>query len=158
METVQEKNDFVFQSLSDVKNHAEEIISGLMKKAIIAPNPFAGVGSPWCSRPAALEEKQAFGDKCCKMAIKFLWILKRSKTRDEEAMSVDEVREMWAADQVKIRKARHVRRHFVKCLGCDKRFLAKRANNLTCSPRCRQRATRRASLSQIPAQTPLQTA
>src|ERR1700691_5441881 len=177
METVQEKNDFVFQSLSDVKNHTEEIISGLMKKAIIAPNPFASVGSPWCSRPAALEEKQAFGDKCCKMAIKFLWILKRSKTRwmppqscvdltttgaaltrDEEAMSVDEVREMWAADQVKIRKARRVRRHFVNCLGCDKRFLAKRANNLTCSPRCRQRATRRASLSQIPAQTPLQTA
>jgi hypothetical protein len=33
-------------------------------------------------------------------------------------------------------------RQFKKCLGCERKFLAKRANNLTCSTRCRARVSR----------------
>jgi hypothetical protein len=40
-------------------------------------------------------------------------------------------------------------RHFVTCIGCSRRFLAKRADATACSPRCRQRAARRTRVSQI---------
>ena len=40
-------------------------------------------------------------------------------------------------------------RHFVTCIGCSRRFLAKRADATACSPRCRQRAARRTKVSQI---------
>jgi hypothetical protein len=45
-------------------------------------------------------------------------------------------------------------RKFVICLGCTKRFLAKRANNTTCSSRCQRRAARQSatlSVSEIAA-------
>ena len=38
---------------------------------------------------------------------------------------------------------------FKTCPGCDRRFLARRANNLTCSDRCRKRVTRTGPVSQI---------
>jgi hypothetical protein len=38
---------------------------------------------------------------------------------------------------------RKAKRHFVLCLGCGNRFLAKRADNTTCSPKCQRRALRR---------------
>ncbi len=38
-------------------------------------------------------------------------------------------------------------RMFKVCLGCERRFLAKRANNLTCSPRCRSRASRKSGMT-----------
>jgi hypothetical protein len=38
-------------------------------------------------------------------------------------------------------------RKFIACLGCERRFLAKRANNLTCSPRCRRRVSRKDGVS-----------
>jgi hypothetical protein len=38
-------------------------------------------------------------------------------------------------------------RKYVVCLGCERRFLAKRANNLTCSPRCQRRAHRKVAVS-----------
>jgi len=44
-------------------------------------------------------------------------------------------------------------RHFRECLGCGRKFLAKRPNNTTCSARCRQKAHRGVGLSpmsQIP--------
>ena len=44
-------------------------------------------------------------------------------------------------------------RQFKECLGCGRRFLAKRANNTTCSASCRQKAHRGVGLppmSQIP--------
>jgi hypothetical protein len=178
--TMGEKNDFVFRTLSDVNNQNEAVIAGLMEQAIVAPNPLTGTGSPWCSRPATPEEKQAFHDMCLKMAIKFLWILKHSKsrwiptqscidltttgatlTRDEREMSVDEVRELWSADQVKIRKARRTRRHFKNCKQCGKRFLAKRANQEFCVKKCGlrwNRANATVPLMLEIAQTPLQTA
>jgi hypothetical protein len=49
-------------------------------------------------------------------------------------------------------KARRAR-HYADCLGCGRKFLARRANNTTCSARCRQKACRRselAGMSQIP--------
>lgn len=161
--TTGEKNDFVFHILSDRANWTEDVVTGLMEKAHIAPKPAMEV--------------------CRKMAIKFLWLLNNSVkrnpegknwipthscvdltttgaslTKDEEAMSVDEVRELWAVEEASAKKTRRTKRHFVNCLGCGKRFLAKRANNTTCSSRCRQRAARRASLSQIPAEAALEAA
>jgi hypothetical protein len=44
-------------------------------------------------------------------------------------------------------------RHLKECLGCGRRFLAKRANNTTCSANCRQKVHRGVGLSpmsQIP--------
>lgn len=40
-------------------------------------------------------------------------------------------------------------RHFVTCAGCGHRFLAKRADNSTCSARCRARVSRKSQMSQI---------
>src|ERR1700730_8583835 len=34
-------------------------------------------------------------------------------------------------------------RHYADCLGCGRKFLARRANNTTCSDKCRQKASRR---------------
>ena len=76
--TTDAKHDFVFRTLSDPNNRTEDIVAGLMEKAIIAPNPLTGIGSPWCSHVAA-EEKQTFRDMCRKMAVKFLWILWNSE-------------------------------------------------------------------------------
>lgn len=33
-------------------------------------------------------------------------------------------------------------RHYADCLGCGRKFLARRANNTTCSDKCRQKASR----------------
>jgi len=170
--TTDEKNDFVFRTLSDVNNQNEAVIAGVMEQAIVAPNPITGTGSPWSNRPATPEEKQSFSDMCLKMAIKFLWILKRSRsrwiptqscvdltttgaalTRDEQAMSVDEIRELWTTDQVKIRKTRHTRRHFKKCKQCDKRFLAKRANQEFCTKKCGLRWNRANAISPVMLET-----
>lgn len=38
-------------------------------------------------------------------------------------------------------------RRFVTCIGCQRKFLAKRADNTTCSPRCRRRASRKDRVS-----------
>jgi hypothetical protein len=38
-------------------------------------------------------------------------------------------------------------RMFKICLGCERRFLAMRANNLTCSPTCQKRANRKVGVS-----------
>jgi hypothetical protein len=38
-------------------------------------------------------------------------------------------------------------RMFKVCLGCERRFLAKRANNLTCSSRCQRRVHRKVGVS-----------
>jgi hypothetical protein len=43
-------------------------------------------------------------------------------------------------------------RHYADCLGCGRKFLARRANNTTCSAKCRQTACRRSeseAVSQI---------
>ncbi len=138
-----EKNDFVFRLLSQKSNWTEDIVTGLMDKAHVHP-------------------KQSL-DVCRKMACKFLWILKRSRTlwvptqscvdltttgagltNDEREMSVDDVRQMWAIEPVKIRKSRQVRRHFKNCgyEPCGKRYLAVRANQITCSRRCTVRLSR----------------
>jgi hypothetical protein len=163
--SVEEKNDFVYRLLSDRCNQTEDVVSGLMEKAIVAPNPIADIGSPWCSRPATLEEKQAFRDMCRKMAIKFLWILKRSKsgwiprqscvdltttgaalTRDEQFMSVAEVREKWLIESPRraVQREHAPRcppRRFKNCKysSCEKRFLARRSNQEFCNSRCARR-------------------
>ena len=49
-------------------------------------------------------------------------------------------------------------RTFKACAGCGRRFLAKRANNLTCSNKCRLRANRRNRLIQITETTLLKAA
>jgi hypothetical protein len=44
-------------------------------------------------------------------------------------------------------------RHYTDCLGCSRKFLARRANHATCSARCRQKVCRRtevSGMSQIP--------
>ena len=55
-------------------------------------------------------------------------------------------------------KSRRVVRHYKNCLGCGKKFLAKRANNTTCSPKCQRKAHRKARMSEIPANTLLEAA
>lgn len=131
-------DDFVHRTLSNRSNWTEEIVAGLMDRAHVAPKPSL--------------------DTCRKMAIKFLWILKRSKsgwiptrscvdltttgaalTREEERMTLDEVREMWDVEPVQTTKRK---RHFKTCPGCGHRFLARRANQTACSTRCRNRAYR----------------
>ena len=161
--TTDEKHDFVFQTLSDASNRTEDVVAGLMEKAIVAPNPLTGIGSPWCSRPATPEEKQTFRDKCRKMAVKFLWLLQNSErirgkgngwvptqscvdltttgaalTADEQLMSVEEVRELWVFDRCSIRRKTNRRtvRHFKSCKQCGKKFLAKRSNQEFDSRRC----------------------
>lgn len=136
-----EKNDFVFRLLSNKSNWTEDIVTGLMEKAHVS-------------------SKQPL-DVCRKMACKFLWMLKRSRTRwvptqscvdltttgaalttDEREMSVDEVRQAWATEAAKIRKSRRVARHFKNCKygPCGKRFLATRANQEFCNnTRCSRR-------------------
>lgn len=130
--------DFVYNTLSDKKNWTEDIVAGLVARAFVAPKPSL--------------------DTCRKMAIKFLWILKRSKTgwlpklscvdltttgaaltRKEEQMTLDEVREKWDVEPVRTTKRK---RHFKSCPGCGHRFLAKRGNQTACSVRCRNRAYR----------------
>lgn len=165
--STEEKNDFVFRTLSEKSNRTEDVVASLIEKAIVAPNPITEMGSPWCSgrsRHATSDEINAFRDMCRKMACKFLWILNRSRsqwvptqscvdltttgaalTNDEVAMSVDEVREMWATEPVKVRKPRRVRRHFQKCKyePCGKRFLAARQGQEFCAGyRCSRRYAR----------------
>lgn len=44
-------------------------------------------------------------------------------------------------------------RHYADCLGCGRKFLARRANNTSCSDKCRQKVSRRQqseAMSQIP--------
>jgi hypothetical protein len=177
----QTQNDFVYRLLSDHANRTEDIVAELMEKAIIAPNPLTEMGS-------TPQEKASFRDMSRKMACKFLWILWNSErvaanhgrkpwvptkscvdltttgaslTRDEQAMSADEVRQMWMTDRdlvIRGRKTKRTPRRFVNCLGCDKRFLAKRKNNTTCSPRCQRRALRKSPMSEITCQSPLQPA
>ena len=48
-------------------------------------------------------------------------------------------------------------RHYADCLGCGRKFLARRANNTTCSDKCRQKACRNSqseAVSQIPQNEP----
>jgi hypothetical protein len=162
-----ERNDFVHRTLSDQSNWTEDVVAGLMEQAIVAPNPITGTGSPWCSRPATAEERQAFHDMCRKMACKFIWLLNRSLrlnkpgenwiptqscvdltttgaalTREEEVLPIETMREMWAADTAKPRKTRNVARHFKRCKQCGVRFLATRANQEFHSPKCSLRYRR----------------
>jgi hypothetical protein len=62
------------------------------------------------------------------------------------------------AVRAKAKSSRTVPRQYKNCLGCEKRFLAKRANNTTCSPRCQRRAHRKAlptvAVSEIAVLTP----
>jgi hypothetical protein len=146
-----EQNDYVFNLLSDAANHTEPVIMKLLEQSYIAAHP-------------SQETLQ-------KMAVKFIWLMNNSKrvapkhnrkpwiptqscvdltttgaelTADEEAMSVEDVRELWATDVDKIRtkKTRHVRRHFMKCKQCDKRFLAKRINQEFHDNKCSRRYAR----------------
>jgi len=90
-----------------------------------------------------------------KMACKFLWIMKRSKSRwvptrscidlttlgaaltpEEERMPLDEMRELWSTEQVRTQKERRVARHFKNCKQCGKRFLAKRTNQEFHAKKC----------------------
>lgn len=169
------KNDFVLKILSDKTNWSEDIVARLMQKAHVSPTP---------------DE-----ETCRKLACKCLWILWNSErirgkgrgwiptqscvdltttgaalTSDEKAMSLEEVREKWFADEngaanhpghIRTKTSRHVPRHFKDCLGCGKKFLAKRTNNSVCSSRCQQRAYRQRQavrMSAIPATTPLEAA
>ena len=68
---------------------------------------------------------------------------------EETVMTLTEITERYPLDEVTVRRERKKSRSYKNCLGCDRRFLAKRANNLTCSPKCRQRVARTPSLSQI---------
>lgn len=133
-----ENNDFVYRTLADRSNWTEDIVAGLMSRAHVTPNPSL--------------------DHCRKMAIKFLWLLKCSRsgwiptrscvdltttgaalTPEEELLSVEEVREMWSPDGTRRAKRQ---RHFKTCVGCGRRFLAKHGNMIACSRRCRNRAHR----------------
>lgn len=60
-----------------------------------------------------------------------------------KAIMSDALREEESADSVR------TPRTFKMCPGCGRRFLARRANNLTCSDRCRKRVTRMGPVSQI---------
>ena len=51
-----------------------------------------------------------------------------------------------SADAPSVRKTRH----FAHCLGCGRKFLQKRADNVVCSGRCQKRAHRRTAMSDIP--------
>lgn len=154
-----EKNDYVFKLLSDESNWTENILTDLMRKSLIPP--------------VVIPEKDEQGHRStlfAKMAVKFLWMLHNSKriraksgqepwiptqscvdlttlgaalTREEERLSLDDMRTKWSVQDINIRTGKRTPRHFINCLGCDKRFLAKRANNLTCSPRCRLKAYRK---------------
>jgi hypothetical protein len=70
--------------------------------------------------------------------------------KDGNIMSYEEADEHFASEAVSDAETeitttkKTTPRRFVVCLGCDKRFLAKRKNNTTCSPRCQRRALRRA--------------
>jgi hypothetical protein len=164
--TMEEKNDFVFRTLFDRANWTEDIVTGLMSRAHVAP-------------PASEM-------RCRKMAVKFLWILNNSVkknpegknwiptqscvdltttgaslTKEEEAMSLEEVRELWALEKTSAKRTRRVRRHFKGCKHCGKRFLAKRANQDFCAKRCGlrwNRANAPSSLMLETAQTCLEAA
>jgi len=49
-------------------------------------------------------------------------------------------------------------RKFISCIGCQRRFLAKRANNTTCGPRCRRRVSRKVEVSHFVKSTLLEAA
>jgi hypothetical protein len=63
----------------------------------------------------------------------------------EDAMAVDAMAAVTITGSTgsSQRVPRRVPRSFKNCMGCNRRFLAKRANNMTCSTRCRQRALRK---------------
>jgi hypothetical protein len=155
--TIDEKNDFVFRTLFDRKNWTEDVVAGLMSRAHVAP--------------------PAIETKCRKMAIKFLWLLNHSVkknpegknwipthscvdltttgaslTREEEAMSLEEVRESWAVEKASAKRTRRVRRHFKNCLQCGKRFLPKRRDAEFHNEKCQQRYRR---VNPIPVPAPL---
>lgn len=168
--------------LSDKSNRTEDVLTGLMKRAIVAPNALTETGSPWCggrSRHATPEERQPFSDMCRKMAIKFLWVLWNSErirgkgngwaptqscvdltttgaslTREEEHMSVEEVRQLWSTEDTLIRAktSRRTVRHFKNCKQCDRRFLAKRTNQEFCAKKCGLRWNRKNS---VPVKPPM---
>ena len=58
---------------------------------------------------------------------------------------------------VKVRSTERTPRKFKECLGCGRRFLAKRANNTTCSPKCRLRASRMKQIAALPPSKAAQT-
>jgi hypothetical protein len=76
-------------------------------------------------------------------------------TRLAKAIMIDAVRQeaaRMAAPDLTVRQAasgRKTPRTFKVCSGCGRRFLARRANNTTCSDRCRKRVTRIGPVSQI---------
>jgi hypothetical protein len=138
-----ERNDYIFKLLSDTANQTEPVIIKLLEQSYIATRPSQ--------------------DTLRKMAAKFLWLMHNSErirgkgngwvptqscvdltttgaalTPDEEEMSVDEVRELWAFDSGTVRRksSRKAVRHFKNCRQCGKRFLAKRANQEFDTKKC----------------------
>lgn len=145
----EDKNDFVFRTLSDPANRTEEIVAGLIAKAHVYPHRYENGQIV----PHVVTPEQRLNYR--KMACKFLWIMKRSKSRwvptqscidlttlgaaltpEEAQLSLDEVRELWTAEQVRTQKARRVARHFKNCKQCGQRFLAKRANQEFHAKKC----------------------
>jgi hypothetical protein len=62
-----------------------------------------------------------------------------SELNDAEAAGAEIV----VGEVAKLRQRERTPRKFVRCLGCDKRFLARRKNHVTCSSRCQRRANRK---------------
>jgi hypothetical protein len=155
-----ERNDYVFNLLSDAANHTEPVIMRLLEQSYIATRPSQNTLQ--------------------KMAMKFLWILWNSErirgkgkgwvptqscvdltttgaqlTIDEDAMSVDEVRELWAFDSGAVRRksSRKTLRHFKNCRQCGKRFLAKRASQEFDGKKCGLRWNRAHASSRMMLET-----
>jgi hypothetical protein len=80
-----------------------------------------------------------------------------SELNDAEAAGAEIV----VGEVAKLRQRERTPRKFVRCLGCDKRFLARRKNHVTCSSRCQRRANRKTAkvaLSDFVGSTPLEAA
>jgi len=98
-----------------------------------------------------------------RMALKLRYHLRRNRvidevqdvllysclTREEAKLNRSEFDVFYSGEASTVSKGKRTPRQFKQCLGCQKRFLAKRADNLTCSPKCRQRVVRSATMSQI---------
>jgi predicted Zn-ribbon and HTH transcriptional regulator len=147
-----EKDDFVFRTLSDKSNWTEDIVTRLMEAAHIAPKQTA--------------------ESCRKMAVKFIYLLRRSKSKwiptrscidlttlgaalnaDEEKLPLDDVRTMWNTDAARTKQKRTVPRHFKACKYCGARFLAKRVDQEFHTPKCKLRWNRAHSAVQQPNRT-----
>ena len=138
--------------MSDKSNWTEDIVTRLMEAAHIAPKQTA--------------------ESCRKMAVKFIYLRRRSKSKwiptrscidlttlgaalnaDEEKLPLDDVRTMWNTDAARTKQKRTVPRHFKACKYCGARFLAKRVDQEFHTPKCKLRWNRAHSAVQQPNRT-----